>query len=129
MAKKRDPKLDTAGGAGLGHHPFAALAGLAAPPGPAAAEPPAEAPSPADGPRFPNKLVVRREKKGRGGKTVTRIRGIPAAEREAIAARLKKALGCGAAVEGEDLVLLGALVDRAADWLEAEGARRVARSA
>ncbi|MCA9610150.1 MAG: translation initiation factor [Myxococcales bacterium] len=129
MAKKKEPKIDTAKGSGLGHSPFAALAGLAAPPAPVEEAPADEAPAPGAGPRFPHKVVVRREKKGRGGKTVTRIQGIPEAEREALAARLKKALGCGAAVEGEDLVLLGSLVDRAADWLEAEGAKRVSRSA
>lgn len=110
----------------LAHHPFAALAGMRAPAGPAPVEAPVEE-APAS-PRFPGKLVVRREKKGRGGKTVTRIQGLPASEREAIASQLKRALGCGATVEGDDVVLLGALVDRAADWLEAEGARRVSRS-
>ncbi len=110
----------------LTHSPFAALAGVAAPPGPAAPAAPAERAR--ESGRFPHKLVVRREKKGRGGKTVTRVQGLPAAERDAILARLKKALGCGGTLEGDDVVLLGALVDRAADWLAAEGATRIARS-
>lgn len=110
----------------LTHSPFAALAGVAAPPAPAAPAAPTEPVK--VGARFPHKLVVRREKKGRGGKTVTRIQGLPASERDAILARLKKALGCGGTVEDEDVVLLGALVDRAADWLAAEGATRIARS-
>ena len=37
-------------------------------------------------------------------------------------------LGCGASVEDEDVVLLGSLVDRAADWLEARGATRLVRA-
>ncbi len=41
---------------------------------------------------------------------------------------MKSALGCGAVVEGEDVVLLGSLVERAADWLEGQGAKRVVRS-
>ena len=69
-------------------------------------------------PRFTGKLVVRRENKGRAGKTVTRISGLPRTELAALAKELKKALGCGATVEGEDLLLLGSLVDRAAAWFE-----------
>ncbi|RLB52288.1 MAG: hypothetical protein DRJ42_15270, partial [Deltaproteobacteria bacterium] len=74
-----------------------------------------------------DKVVVRRETKGRGGKTVTRVTGLTRAELPALALRMKKALGCGAVVEGEALVLLGSLVDRAAGWLEAQGAERVIR--
>jgi len=125
MAKK--PKVDTGGGGKLTHNPFAALL-----PEGAAREPepePAEAPPAPEGRTFAPKVVVRRETKGRGGKTVTRVSGIEAAHREALAGRMKKALGCGAVVEGEDVVLLGSLVDRAADWLEAAGAKRVVRSA
>ena len=105
---------------------FAALAGVSAEPAPAEAKPAAEEPATAI-PRFAMKVVVRRQKKGRGGKTATRITGV-LTERDAMAAELKKALGCGAVVEGEDIVLLGSLVDRAADWLEARGATRVVRS-
>lgn len=38
---------------------------------------------------------------------------------------MKSALGCGATLEGDDLVLLGSLVDQASRWLEREGARNV----
>lgn len=125
---KRSKPIDTSGGAKLTHNPFGALAGVsAAAPEPAGAEEPKSAPS-GDALVFAPKVVVRREKKGRGGKTVTRIAGIAAEHREPLAGRMKRALGCGAVVEGEDVVLLGALVDRAADWLEGEGAKRVVRS-
>lgn len=126
---KRSKPIDTSGGAKLTHNPFAALAGAPAtavgddPCPPASTEARSE-PSV----RFAPKVVVRREKKGRGGKTVTRIAGIGAEHREELAGRMKSALGCGAVVEGEDVVLLGALVDRAADWLEGQGAKRVVRS-
>ena len=126
---KRSKPIDTSGGAKLTHNPFAALAGT-----PAAAvdehpRPPASTESPSEqAARFAPKVVVRRERKGRGGKTVTRIAGIAAEHREELAGRMKSALGCGAVVEGEDVVLLGALVDRAADWLEGQGAKRVVRS-
>jgi uncharacterized repeat protein (TIGR03833 family) len=69
--------------------------------------------------------VVQREKKGRAGKTVTRVSGLPPEGVEEVARRMKSALGCGATLEGDDLVLLGSLVDQASRWLEREGARKV----
>lgn len=74
---------------------------------------------------WPAKLVVRREKKGRGGKTVTRVQGLPGEAIEALLPRMKKGLGCGAVREQDDLVLLGSLVPRAAAWLRQAGARSV----
>ncbi len=122
---------------GLSHNPFANLSGFSgASVAPSVTEPSATEPSTtrsepaAQVPLalgFPDKLVVRLEKKGRAGKTVTRISGLPAAHMAELAARMKKALGCGATQDGRDLLLLGALVERAATWLEAEGARRVVR--
>jgi translation initiation factor 1 len=125
MAKKKNDKLPIGASTPLGNNPFAALAGLELPPGehiPAAGA--ASEPSP----RFAAKVVVRRETKGRGGKTVTRITGIAPADRDSITSEMKRDLGCGAVVEGDDVVLLGSLVDRAADWVTARGARRVVRS-
>lgn len=125
MARKKGDVVDTSGARPLTHNPFAAL-GPAAPreeaPRPATVEPSAEPL------RLTDKIVVRRETKGRGGKTVTRIRGLPAAHREALADRMKRALGCGASLDGEDVLLHGSLVERAADWLAAQGATRVVRS-
>jgi translation initiation factor 1 len=125
MAKRE--KIDTRGGPALTHNPFAALSAKAPsraePEQPAALTPIAPHASP-----FAPKVVARRETKGRGGKTITRVSGVAAAHREAVAGRLKKALGCGAIVEGEDVILLGSLVERAAEWLEREGAPRVVRA-
>ncbi|MDA1264803.1 MAG: translation initiation factor [Planctomycetota bacterium] len=66
-----------------------------------------------------NQVVVRREKKGRGGKTVTRVSGLElnAKDLTSLARDLKQGLGCGASVDGEDILLQGALTDRAAAWL------------
>ncbi len=112
------------------NNPFASLLGTVPAAEPAA--PAVERSAPTDSApvtqRFPHKLVVRREKKGRGGKTVTRICGIPTELLPDLHKTMKKALGCGAIVEDEDLVLLGALVDRAAEYLERQGARRVVRA-
>ncbi len=128
MSKKsKKDVVDTGAPSELKHNPFASLASLPVAPAPIAVTEPAREEAPST-PAFAPKIVVRRETKGRGGKTVTRVSGITAAHREAMAARMKKALGCGASIEGDDLLLLGSLVDRAADWLEAEGAKRVVRS-
>jgi translation initiation factor 1 len=121
VGKKRDDRSKT-GDAGFGSA-FAGLAGLrdALPEGEAPADPP---PEPA--PEGRGKVVVRRERSGRGGKTVTVIEGVGQG-REDVAKRMKKALGVGARVEGEDVVLQGALEDRAAKWLEDNGFPRVVR--
>lgn len=73
------------------------------------------------------KLVVRRERKGRGGKTATVVDGIrvsPSAL-ERIARELRRALGCGAAVEEGTIVVQGDLVARVERWLVEHGAPKV----
>jgi predicted translation initiation factor SUI1 len=73
------------------------------------------------------KIVVRREKKGRGGRTATLIEGIllePAALQE-LTVRLKKSLACGGTLEGTTIVLTGAQTDRVRTWLQEQGAVRV----
>lgn len=132
MARRKKEHVETTSD-GLTHSPFAALKGeVDRAELPAADDPPTGDPAPAterreagDAPRFDRKVVVRRETKGRGGKTVTRVQGLPPDQRDALAKRMKKALGCAASVEGDDLLLHGAVVDRAVSWLRAEGAPRV----
>jgi translation initiation factor 1 len=70
------------------------------------------------------KLVVRREKKGRGGRTVTVLFGVQG-DLPAFAKTLRKALGCGASVDGETIVLQGDLTSRTRDHLTGLGAKRV----
>ena len=73
------------------------------------------------------RVVVRRERKGRGGKTATVVDGIrvsPSAL-ERIARELRRALGCGASVEDGRLVLQGDLVMRTERWLVEHGAPKV----
>ena len=73
------------------------------------------------------KLVVRRERKGRGGKTATVVEGIrvsPSAL-ERIARELRRALGCGAGVEEGTIVVQGDLVARVERWLVEHGAPKV----
>ncbi len=73
------------------------------------------------------KIVVRRERKGRGGKTVTLVSGIERAtpQLEEIARALRKSLGCGSTLEGHVIVLLGDVVPRAQAWLQAHGATKI----
>ena len=73
------------------------------------------------------KIVLARERKGRGGKTVTlvRIPGLATDDLERLARSLRKALGCGAAVEAGAIVLQGDISPRARAWLQEHGARNV----
>ncbi len=105
--------------------PFAGLAALkdALPEGARAPEPAApKGPDP-----FAGKIVLATSRKGRGGKTVTIVSGVRggAAVLEGLARELKKALGCGASVDGDTIVVSGDLVDRTKAWLEAKGAKKL----
>jgi len=73
------------------------------------------------------KIVLRREKKGRGGKTATIVEGIkrPPSALERIARELKRALGCGASIDGDVIVVQGDMAARIAPWLAARGAKKV----
>jgi translation initiation factor 1 len=73
------------------------------------------------------KIVVRRERKGHGGKTVTVIDGLnlPPGQLEAAARELRKQLGCGSWVDAGRIVLQGDLAGGAAAWLRARGATRI----
>lgn len=88
-----------------------------------------EAPPTSDPPRasVPARAVVRREKKGRRGKVVTVVQqlGLSADEAEGWLRELKQTLGCGGAVEGEELVFQGDHRKRLKVLLEKRGVRRV----
>lgn len=74
------------------------------------------------------KLVVRTERKGRKGKTVTVIRGFNAEteQLDVLAKSLRRSLGCGGGVEeGDQIVLQGDILDRVGAWLEKNGAPNV----
>jgi translation initiation factor 1 len=84
---------------------------------------------PASGPDLSRcgKLTVSRERKGHGGKTATVVSGLglPARDLEGVARALRRALGCGASIDGDRLVVQGDQVPRVQAWLGAQGARRV----
>jgi uncharacterized repeat protein (TIGR03833 family) len=69
----------------------------------------------------PARLTVRHEAVGRSGKLATRITGVPDGVLAQVAAKLGKALGCHAKVEGGDVILDGSLKERAFAWLERAG--------
>lgn len=113
-------------------NPFEALAALrdALPPGEARPAPaPAVAP-PADAVAalLARKVVVARERKGRGGKTATLVRfpeGAADGALDALARELRHALGAGAQPEEGAVAVQGDIVERVAAWLTKRGARRV----
>ena len=105
--------------------PFnAGLAGLAARMGdvPVAREVQRPAVKPA-----PARAVVRMERAGRGGKTVTVVEKLElrGSELEAWLGDLKRALGCGGVVEGAAIVLQGDTRERVGAWLEKRGVKKV----
>jgi len=106
--------LAQAGLKGSGEATDAVEASAPAPPGP-------------ERPTFAGKVVVRRTRKGRGGRTVTLVQGVTAGH-DAVARQLKKQLGAGARVEDGEVVVQGDQVERVARWLESQGAAEVVRS-
>ena len=78
----------------------------------------------------PKRVVLQKERKGHGGKTVTRVRshGLVGEALEQLAKDLKRGLGCGARVEDGEVLLQGDIADRAAAWFEARGTKKVVRS-
>jgi translation initiation factor 1 len=76
-------------------------------------------------PRAPGDGVVRvsRETKGRGGKAVTLVRGLPLddAALAALGKRIKTACGSGGTVKDAVIEVQGDHCERVMDWLKKEG--------
>ncbi len=122
MARKKPPVPGITTGA-LTHSPFAKLVDSAGyTPGLAQSRSAAVPSRPELPKRFPPcNIRMRLESRGRSGKVVTRVSGLPAKNLEPIASRLRRALGCGATVEGCDVILQGSLKERASEWLKRAG--------
>ena len=75
------------------------------------------------GPVLPNDGVVRifREKGGRGGKTVTVVRGLPPGELDVVASDLKRLCGAGGAVKDGAVEIQGDHRQKVAARLETSG--------
>jgi translation initiation factor 1 len=122
MAKK--PKLDLSPTGAALHNPFAALTATGLPDGPAP-------PPPASGePKLPRpskygRVVLRREKAHRGGKTVIVVHefapNIGHAYIEALAGKLKSACACGGTKRDRTIEIQGDQPARIRALLEQEG--------
>jgi len=132
--KKKNKKIDTAAEPeGFTHNPFAAALGLD-PPAPAADEGSDGAPAEDDGAyelAGVKKLIARKTRSGRGGKTVTLVEGLDGwseTQREGLMKDLKRSLGCGASMEDGVIAVQGDQRDRLAGWLTERGVKKVVRS-
>lgn len=77
------------------------------------------------------KVVLRRERKGRGGKTVTLIEGAEGFDELALdelARQVRKGLGCGASVEEGKIVVQGDQRERLESWLQGKGVKKIVLS-
>ena len=137
MAKAKIP-VDGSRAAPLSSSPFAALAAVRASlpdvpdmpdvPDVPVAEPVSSTSAPAkEAAKFGPKVVVRKEKKGHGGKTVTLVSGVLPAYLDDICGTLKTKLGSGARIDGDDIVVQGDLVERVDVALVALGAKKIVR--
>lgn len=131
MAKSKH-RIEVSGASKPLAMPFAGLAELGArlkvePASPSG--PPVEGSkrSPADPVARASKVVLRRERKGHGGKTATRIEGLSGTggELHTLAGEIRRAFGCGAVVDGGDLVVQGEQSDRLVVFLRDRGAKKI----
>jgi len=121
-------RIPTDGGSSFGHNPFAALSSTGLPPAPES--PPAEAvPSPTTKPaKSRGRVDIIREKAGRGGKTVTVVRGfvgIGLPEKEQLAKAMQKACGTGGTVKDGQIEIQGDQREQVARVLAAANFRPV----
>ena len=140
MTKKnrKKNKIDTSGDREpLRHNPFADLlrgqdsADLPEGPEPGSADYAPKSPDVEERLKVLKKVVLRQERKGRGGKTVTLVSGLDKlSERELdeLASRMCKALGTGATLEKKTIVLQGDQRVRAHSWLADRGVKNVVAS-
>jgi translation initiation factor 1 len=102
-------RIPTGGGQDFGHNPFGDLSSEGLPSGPAAAPEGSESlPAPARKNR--GRVDIIRQKAGRGGKTVTVIKGfvgIGLPEKERLAKAMQKACGTGGTVKNGQIEIQG----------------------
>lgn len=115
MSKRSKHKIATDGGGNaFGNHPFGNLDGGGLPSGPSSEQmQPVTATKVS---KSKGRVEVRREKAGRGGKTVTTLKEfpthIPLKDLEAMTFNLKKCCACGGTLKGRVIELQGDVCDR-----------------
>ncbi|MEL6543312.1 MAG: translation initiation factor [Myxococcota bacterium] len=114
MAKKK--KIDLSGNENIRSNPFAGLAQLKDQLPEGTPDTPSRGASEGVAKQ---RVILRRQKKGRGGKTVTTIEGI--SRDDAFAKRVRAQLGTGAKWEEDELVVQGDQRDRLKELLESDG--------
>ncbi len=131
MANKQKSRIDISGAAeSFGHNPFDSVP-LSCLPATVSesASGVRSCPDPSGQPDFKGLLLrVRREKKGRAGKTVTVVYGadaLPHYLAREVLEKLKKTLACGGSIENESLILQGDHPDRVCTILTEQGFRSV----
>ncbi len=128
MSARKNDKISTDGGGSLGANPFAGLEASV----PAGELKPRGAPAKSSKPaskKSKGRVEVRREKAGRGGKTVTTLKEfpthIPLSTLEAMTFELKKICACGGTLKGRVVELQGDVCDRVCAELNARGYQAV----
>lgn len=128
MSKRSKSKISTDGGdQAFGNNPFGGLTTGNLPSGPTPEQMrPVKAEKKA---KSKGRVEVRREKAGRGGKTVTTLKEfpthIPLKELEGMTFNLKKTCACGGTLKGRSIELQGDVCDRVIGELEKLGYKPV----
>ncbi|MES2309676.1 MAG: translation initiation factor [Verrucomicrobiota bacterium] len=130
MSSHRKEKIDTSGAAPtLQFSAFDALSSLDTSALPQGVDRPITPKSPIPEKPKKGRLILRREKKDRGGKTVVVVYGFDKLpgwgfdKIDALCKELRKKIGCGGAVEGKEIMLQGDQPTRVAEYLESQGFR------
>jgi translation initiation factor 1 len=92
------------------HNPFAALSGERLPPGAESTASPEQKPAETPPPKSRGRVDIIRQKAGRGGKTVTVVKGfvgIGLPEKERLARAMQKACGVGGTVKDGQIEIQG----------------------
>ena len=128
MSRRDKSKISTDGGdSQIGDNPFAGLNSVGLPKG--ELKPATKAPAKAGKKKSKGRVEVRREKAGRGGKTVTTLKAfpthIPLSTLEAMTFELKKICACGGTLKGRVVELQGDVCGRVCEELNSRGYQAV----